>query len=167
MITIRQNVFETNSSSTHSVVVASDDEWKDFFDRKTLYNIFSSGNDPEGKDPEYRSNNLPRFVTVAQVLEYASSLGDSLNDIIFDLSSGKARTEVEKEELDTRRWAIWEKLLYMPESFIGLDSIQNLEAWKTDAQGNLLPNPTEDIDHAGTTSLKKGQSAYGFDHYFG
>lgn len=38
-IQFRNNVFETNSSSTHSLSICTKNEWKDFMDGKTLYSI--------------------------------------------------------------------------------------------------------------------------------
>lgn len=41
MFSIRRGVFETNSSSTHSLVICNDQEYNDWKNRKLLYDIYS------------------------------------------------------------------------------------------------------------------------------
>ena len=41
MIQVRHNLFETNSSSTHSLVITTKDEWKKFTNREMLIDLYS------------------------------------------------------------------------------------------------------------------------------
>ena len=41
MIKIRRNVFETNSSSTHSLCICSEKEYNDWIDGKLLFNVWT------------------------------------------------------------------------------------------------------------------------------
>lgn len=41
MYTIRKNVFETNSSSTHSLVITTKDEWKQFTNNEMRIDLYS------------------------------------------------------------------------------------------------------------------------------
>lgn len=55
---IRYGTFETNSSSTHSLVICTEQDYKDWESGKILLNKW-----PHGK-------NLPRFVTYEQAIKY-------------------------------------------------------------------------------------------------
>lgn len=41
MYSIRRNVFETNSSSTHSLIICSDKTYNDWLDGKVVYNSYA------------------------------------------------------------------------------------------------------------------------------
>lgn len=41
MYSIRRDVFETNSSSTHSLVICNDQEYKDWKNRKLMYDVYA------------------------------------------------------------------------------------------------------------------------------
>lgn len=41
MISVRQNVFETNSSSTHSLCVCTEEDYEKFVRGETMYNTWS------------------------------------------------------------------------------------------------------------------------------
>ena len=41
MYSIRRNVFETNSSSTHSLIICSDKTYNDWMDEKVVYNSYA------------------------------------------------------------------------------------------------------------------------------
>ena len=49
MIQVRENVFETNSSSTHSLVIAKKSEFEDFKAGKSIYCQYSAGPFEGGK----------------------------------------------------------------------------------------------------------------------
>lgn len=51
MIQLRTKVFETNSSSTHSINICTESEWSDWKNGKTLFNPYT------GKFMEIQSNN--------------------------------------------------------------------------------------------------------------
>lgn len=57
MIQIRKAIFETNSSSTHSLVMCSEKEYEDFNNGKVYLN--------DGFSQIFRE--YPRFVTIEQI----------------------------------------------------------------------------------------------------
>ena len=62
MIKVRQDVFETNSSSSHSFVKCNSQTWEDFKNGKLYFNTLS------------KSNGFPVFCTWKEVKAYISSL---------------------------------------------------------------------------------------------
>lgn len=61
MITIRQNTFETNSSSTHSLCICSNKEYKEFMAGERLYN-----NSWVSSTSKFRAKNL---VTIDELID--------------------------------------------------------------------------------------------------
>ena len=58
MFSIRKNVFETNSSSTHSICICTADEYERFIDGETMYDSYNEElvtvSDNEIEEDEYR-----------------------------------------------------------------------------------------------------------------
>ena len=50
MITVRNNIFETNSSSTHCLVITTTDEWADFKDNKMFLDAYTGELTPIPED---------------------------------------------------------------------------------------------------------------------
>ena len=71
-IQVRQNVFETNSSSTHSLVVATKSEFEDFKNGKTVYCQYNAGPFKEGK-----------FYSKAEVNAWAEEHEDDYDEYDF------------------------------------------------------------------------------------
>lgn len=69
MIQIRSNCFETNSSSTHSLIICDNKTWEKFIKRKLYYNVLSHEARPEHEDASDWSKHcpfgysLPKFLT--------------------------------------------------------------------------------------------------------
>ena len=53
MIQIRQNIFETNSSSTHSITICREDEYQDWVAGNTLLILYCPYNTPEYEESKY------------------------------------------------------------------------------------------------------------------
>jgi len=167
MIKIRQGIFETNSSSTHSIVIAKDSEWEDFFNHKKLYNLFSKKNYPGKTAPRF-CNPLPQFVTVEELLHHIASLEDSLTDILFQLEHPSPVLDSRsREKLLKRRTNILDELAYMTETFIGCDDISKVVVCDSDGDGNACACCGEEVFPKGKSRIIKGYTAYGFDHFFG
>lgn len=64
MINIRVGVFETNSSSVHSMVLCTADDYRDWLNGNKLYNVYYNNYWPEDK------NGAPQFVTLEEAAQY-------------------------------------------------------------------------------------------------
>lgn len=80
MQTIRQSVFETNSSSTHSVTVLTEDQFKDFKAGKSLI-------DENGKIVPVTRENIEEGAQ--DYAEYISEEEEEVNEQKFTLPSGE------------------------------------------------------------------------------
>ena len=58
MLKIRKNIFETNSSSSHSLVICDKETWDKFLDGKLIFNVL------------HESNGYPAFCTWKEVKHY-------------------------------------------------------------------------------------------------
>lgn len=77
MINIRTNVFETNSSSVHSLILCTADDYRAWIDGDRLLNIYYDDDwarrrwDPEaGKYVEITADVPPQFVTLEEAAHY-------------------------------------------------------------------------------------------------
>lgn len=97
MVQIRLNCFETNSSSTHSLIICDDKTWKKFMTGKLYYNVLSHEARPEHEDSSDWSkrypfgHSLPKFLTEK---EYKLALpklqvecGCFLEELVFKFSN--------------------------------------------------------------------------------
>lgn len=72
MIQIRQNVFETNSSSTHSLVISTEDEFSRFSKGELVYCQYNNGPFKSGK-----------FYSKSEVDAYAEEHEDEFDEYDF------------------------------------------------------------------------------------
>lgn len=100
MIQVRHNIFETNSSSTHSLVILPKEDWKKFKSNKLIINLYT-GETSEVKDtePKYRPDG--RW-----------ELDGDVYDSIFD---------IDRDEFD---WTDKGQMYYDPMCEIGCEIIQ-------------------------------------------
>ena len=103
MFQIRLNCFETNSSSTHSLIVCDDETWKKFVEGKLYYNVLSHEARSEHEDCSDWSKrhpfgySLPKFLTEK---EYKAALPklrieceDYLDELVFKFSPNRLGVE--------------------------------------------------------------------------
>lgn len=76
MIQVRHNIFETNSSSTHSLVIISKEDWKKFKNNKLILNLYT-GEISEVKDTEPKRRDDGKW-------ELDGNIYDSIFDIDHD-----------------------------------------------------------------------------------
>lgn len=73
MFSIRKSVFETNSSSTHSICICTEDEYERFRDGETMYDSYNDElvtvSDNEIEEDKYRYKS---YEDMGQYLEYYS-----------------------------------------------------------------------------------------------
>lgn len=127
MIKIRQNIFETNSSSTHSLVLCDNKTWEDFVDNKVFYNVLSRYHkeylekyplDKYKWVPEDSClNDLPIFCTFGQIKNYISKYHDMLSDVLFE-------KKLNKENIN-RIHSISSDLLFLKETFYSIDELED------------------------------------------
>lgn len=79
---IRLGIFETNSSSTHSIVICTDEEFEKWKNGELVYDGDKSLIPPTEDNPEYE-NNYDEFGEYAEVChtEYTTKSGDKINII--------------------------------------------------------------------------------------
>jgi len=105
MIKVRQGVFETNSSSSHSLVVCDNKTWSDFVAGKLFYNVL------------HKSNDLPEFCTLKDIKLYIKRIYNDLESVKFgDFPTDKA-------ELKELRYRI-NDLLWFEETFYSIDELE-------------------------------------------
>lgn len=108
MIKVRQSVFETNSSSSHSLVVCSKEIWSDFIAGKLFYNVL------------HESNDLPVFCTLKDIKLYIKRIYSDLESVKFgDFPTDKAA-------LKELRYRISD-LLWFEETFYSIDELEGYE----------------------------------------
>lgn len=73
MIEIRKNIFETNSSSTHSLVIVSKDDWKKFKNNELVLNLYAGELNPVNES-------LPKQTSDGK-WEYQGKVYDDIYDI--------------------------------------------------------------------------------------
>lgn len=96
MFQIRLNCFETNSSSTHSLIICDDKTWKKFVKRKLYYNVLSHEAISEHEDRSDWSErhpfgySLPKFLTKkeykAALPKLRAECGIYLDELVFKFS---------------------------------------------------------------------------------
>lgn len=107
MKTIRMGVFETNSSSTHSLCILTKQEYQDWQDGKVVLDLYSAGVKP------LNENKLITEIDGGCSYEYKGKSYDSMYDLLedeyedFDDSYAIAEyisefAEVEQKELDDK-----------------------------------------------------------------
>ena len=108
MIKIRQGAFETNSSSSHSLVVCNKETWSDFVAGKLFYNVL------------HESNDLPVFCNLKDIKLYIKRIYNDLESVKFgDFPTDKA-------ELKELRYRI-NDLLWFEETFYSIDELEGYE----------------------------------------
>ena len=108
MIKIRQGAFETNSSSSHSLVVCSKETWSDFVAGKLFYNVL------------HESNDLPEFCTLKDIKLYIRRIYNSVNRTKF------ADLDIDDEARKDVYHGINE-LLFFEETFYSIDELEGYE----------------------------------------
>jgi len=108
MINIRKGTFETNSSSSHSLVVCNEETWLDFVRGKLFYNTL------------HESNDLPEFCTLKDIKLYIRRVYNSVNRTKFvDLDiDDEARKDV---------YHGINELLYFEETFYSIDELEEYD----------------------------------------
>ena len=128
MIQIRKNIFETNSSSSHSLVFCDNDTWNKFVQGKLYYNVLSRYH------PEYLKkyplekykwlpedtglNELPIFCTFKEIKNH---LGGRSHNIIMDVIGNKKTYNESWKTL--HRLAC--DLLFSDETFYTIDELED------------------------------------------
>lgn len=120
MIQIRKNVFETNSSSTHSIVVCDDKTWEDFVAGKLFFNVRSRYHEDMLKKYPLKEypwlpddawpNELPIFCTFKEVKGYVYRMREKLSDLL------------DKKDLDGAEEKMWD-LAYFTEDFYSFQEL--------------------------------------------
>jgi len=109
MIKIRKGTFETNSSSSHSLVICNEQTWLDFHAGKLFYNVL------------HESNGYPEFCTWKQVKDY-------IKNRIADIEYPENWQEMSKEELkryeEIKRH---HRLGFFPITFYSIDELDGYE----------------------------------------
>ena len=108
MINIRKGVFETNSSSSHSLVVCNEETWLDFTRGKLFYNTL------------HESNGLPEFCTLKDIKLHIRRIYNSVNRTKF------ADLDIDDEARKDVYHGIHE-LLFFEETFYSIDELEEYE----------------------------------------
>ena len=108
MIKIRKNVFETNSSSSHSLVVCDNKTWNEFKEGRLFYNTL------------HESNGLPEFCTLKDIKFYIRLLYNDINRIKFKDFS-------EEEDVKRKVYSAINDLLFFQETFYSIDELEGYE----------------------------------------
>ena len=108
MIKIRKNVFETNSSSSHSLVVCDNKTWNEFKEGRLFYNTL------------HESNGLPEFCNLKDIKLYIRLIYNDINRIKFvDFSEDKeAKREI---------YSAINDLIFFQETFYSIDELEGYE----------------------------------------
>lgn len=131
MVQIRKNVFETNSSSTHSVVMCDEKTWEDFAAGKLYYNTMSRYDEYGLKKypldkykylprEETGLNELPIFCTFQQIKEYINHIRNRL------VSTFDYRKQEDIPEKNRIKWTDWSLLIFSQTFYL----IDELEGYK-------------------------------------
>ena len=108
MIKIRQGAFETNSSSSHALVVCNKEIWSDFVAGKLFYNVL------------HESNGLPEFCTLKDIKLYIKRVYNSVNRAKF------ADLDIDDEARKDVYYGI-DDLLFFEETFYSIDELEDYE----------------------------------------
>ena len=108
MINIRKGTFETNSSSSHSLVVCNEETWLDFARGKLFYNTL------------HESNGLPEFCTLKDIKLHIRRIYNSVNRTKF------ADLDIDDEARKDVYHGIHE-LLFFQETFYSIDELEEYE----------------------------------------
>ena len=108
MINIRKGVFETNSSSSHSLVVCNEETWLDFARGKLFYNNL------------HESNGLPEFCTLKDIKLHIRRIYNSVNRTKF------AELDIDDEARKDVYHGIHE-LLFFEETFYSIDELEEYD----------------------------------------
>ena len=108
MMNIRKGTFETNSSSSHSLVVCNEETWLDFARGKLFYNTL------------HESNGLPEFCTLKDIKAYIIKLYNDINRVKFKDFS-------EDEEVKRKVYSAINKLIFFQETFYGIDELEEYD----------------------------------------
>ena len=108
MINIRKGTFETNSSSSHSLVVCNEETWLDFTRGKLFYNTL------------HESNGLPEFCTLKDIKLHIRRIYNSVNRTKF------ADLDIDDEARKDVYHGINE-LLYFEETFYSIDELEEYD----------------------------------------
>ena len=109
MINIRKGTFETNSSSSHSLVVCNEETWLDFARGKLFYNVL------------HESNGYPEFCTWLDVKDYIKNRIKSIEypENWRDMSNEELSRY---EELKRRH-----RLAFFQETFYSIDELEEYD----------------------------------------
>lgn len=107
MINIRKGLFETNSSSSNSLVLCGNDTWNKFLKHELFYNVLSE------------TNGYPQFCTFKQVKDYIKNkiTNVTLPENWRDMTEESLR---EYEEFERHH-----QLLFFPETFYSIDELES------------------------------------------
>jgi hypothetical protein len=108
MINIRKGTFETNSSSSHSLVVCNEETWLDFARGKLFYNVL------------HEENDLPEFCTLKDIKLHIRRLYNSLQSVKFgDFPTDKAELRELHHKIN--------ELLWFGETFYSIDELEEYD----------------------------------------
>ena len=108
MLKIRKNVFETNSSSSHSLVVCDIKTWNEFKEGRLFYNVLPD------------DNGLPQFCTLKDIKRYVIRLYNDINRVKYKEFS-------EDEDVKRKVYSAINDLIFFQESFYGIDELEGYE----------------------------------------
>jgi len=109
MIKVRKSTFETNSSSSHSLVVCDAKTWIDFANGKLFYNVL------------HESNGYPEFCTWLDIKDY-------IKNRIDNVEFPENWQEMSKEELKRYKEVTrHHRLGFFPITFYSIDELDSYE----------------------------------------
>ena len=115
MIKIRTGTFETNSSSSHSLVVCDEDTWYQFATGKLFFNVLSE------------KNGYPQFCTFKDIKKY---IKDEIENVPLPVNWRDMTNEQINHYQEIKRH---HKLCFFQETFYGIDELEGYE-YNTDKQ---------------------------------
>ncbi len=109
MLKIRKNVFETNSSSSHSLVVCDNKTWNEFKEGRLFYNTL------------HENNGLPEFCTWLDIKDYIKY---RINNVEYPENWRDMSNEELNRYEDIKRK---HRLAFFQETFYSIDELEGYE----------------------------------------
>lgn len=137
MFSIRQNTFETNSSSTHTIAIASASEYNDFREDKRIFNKGYFYSNSEFKNKELIDKD--EFLDIISKSKYELS-GDQIKAIAIIEQSPSLKEAMQKiyDELDDDFESIFEHEFETYENLGGDDFETFSKSFKTQSGDEIV-----------------------------
>lgn len=126
MFKIRYGVFETNSSSVHSLIMCSDDEYKRFMNNELFYSRWSDA-----------------FISRKEALDklYAEVRADEIFRNVFDLPEGFSRAKIDAIPIEELGTYLYEEVYILTSDYLFNGSDFEYETYNdeyTTANGEVI-----------------------------